>query len=234
MSQALQCWEDARRQRLSAEQGGPSAALNPAPDNYLGKISSDTFVSWREPGYIILRAVSCLVARQEGPSWDCFQCGCYCSSIEQTILGRSFGKVLGDFQHFGSVTESSYCFLYSALLPPSSASLGRHLPSAWHWGCVSTRDLGAALWFQPSQAVQGKMPLQSCHQCPRMVKCILLTNLPLQNFLPYRNSLSPTFPRWWCKGNLYKSVCCGIELRPIGRSNVSKLTGLLLATTSNA
>lgn len=82
-----------------------------------------------------------------------------------------------------------------------------------------------ALWSPLLQAVQGRMPLQSHYQCPRLVKCILLAILPLQNFPPYRNSLSPTFPRQWCKGNLYKSACSGIELRPTGRSNVSKVTG---------
>lgn len=136
--------------------------LNPAPENYLGKISSVTFFSWGEHGYIILHAVSCLVERQEGWSWDCLQCGCCSSSIEKTILGRILGKVLGDSRRSGSGANSSYCFLYSAPLPPSRASLGRHRPSAWDWACVSTHE---PLWFQPLQAVQGRMPLQSRHRC---------------------------------------------------------------------
>lgn len=53
---------------------------------------------------------------------DALQWGCCCNSIQKMVLGSSFGKVLGAFQHFGSVTDSllhyfSYCLLYSASLP---------------------------------------------------------------------------------------------------------------------
>lgn len=104
----------------------------------------------------ILHPISCLVERQEGYSLTCFQCGCCCSSVKKMTPGRRFEKVLHDFQHFESVTDSSECFLYSVPEPLSSASLERHLQSAWHWRHVSTHELGAALWFQPGQVVRGE------------------------------------------------------------------------------
>lgn len=140
------------------------------------------------------------------------------------ILGKNFENLLHDSLHFGSITDSSECFLYSVPEPLRSASLERHLQSAWYRRHVSTHELGPALWFQPRQAVQERISLQS-HHC-------WLTCLE-KLFSPYRNALSPVSPRLWCKSSLYEPVGSGIELRPKGRSNVSKLTDLLLTATSN-
>lgn len=183
------------------------------PDHYLGNISSVTLVSWEEPG-IILHPISCLVERQSGYSSICFQCGCCCSSVEKIIFGRSFENVLGQ-----SLVPVNVFYIPSW----SSASLKRHLPGT-EGVYPSTHELGAALWFQPQQVVQERMPLLSHHCWLAYLQKI---------FPPHRNSLSPIFPRWWCKGSLYKSVR-RIELRPTGMSYVNKLTDLLLTTTSNS
>lgn len=123
-----------------------------------------------------------------------------------------------------------FLFLYSASLPQNSTSFGKHLPSAWCLGCAQGQHTASYCYKQ----CRGRTPFQRHHQCVKMVKYILLATLPLQNCPPDMNSLSIAFPRWQCKGNLYKSVCSGIELWATGRSNLSKLAGLLLTTTSNA
>lgn len=154
-----------------------------------------------KPG-IILHPISCLVERQESYRLTCFQCGCCCSLVEKMILGKSFQNVPHDFQYFGSVADSSECFVYSVPEPLRSASLERHLQSAWIWSHISAQELGAAQWFPAVASSAGE---------DASLESSLLTDLPLENIPP----LEEIHYFLLFQGDAVKAVCinlCAVKL----------------------
>lgn len=161
-------------------------------------------------------------------------CECTASiSMQKMVLDWSSGKKMSALQHFWFVTYSLLCFfqfLYSASLPQNSTSFGKHLPSAWCLGCAQGQHTASYCYKQcrggrPSSVTISVLRwLSTSFWQLCLYKTVLLTWIHYPLLFPGDNATAI----------LYKSVCSGIELWATGRSNLSKLAGLLLTTTSNA